>query len=688
MKPPFLALALLTILFLGLANSHATDGTWGGDSGAWNITTNWYNSTVANGSGAIANLNNDIGANTTITIDGTDDFTATVGTLNWNDPNGSHWRTIVGTNGGQLIFDNGGSAAHWNIGANNKSNWDSGLNISTVLNDDLIIDNQSNADIWMGYLQAGSAGLKTISNESTGTGIVRIGYNTLESGAVGSISDGAGILRIRQNSATSTLLLAANPSVDSSTYTGGLLWDKGNVIIYGRNAMGGADGVVEINAEDGILKKLSGAAAGLANKSIILNADITIDATDTGNPSKAWISFASDSVMTLTGDRELTILTNDGIDDSQSHIAIGGITDKDSEGVSQGYNFIKSGSGALKFQELLDITGNVIVNEGLLRSWGANAHLNADSSLIINGGGISISDWETLNTFTLNNGFTSGNGSFFAKEYLVSEGVIDTALGNRTGFTATLTKSGNETVTINKTAQYTGATTVEAGTLIVNGAFHNSSAVTVDAGGEFRYNSSTTRTGDITLNGTSEKRAILSGSGDLNIALALDNIGDTLSPGNSPGTQAFLTGQEWASFTYQWETNDFSGTTAGTDYDQISIDGMLTLTGGENAYALDLISLTADNDPGFVDNFSETDRSWTILTTTGGITGFNAANWTILTSQFTSDPGWEGFWSLGVSGNDLILSYSVIPEPHPLLLGLAALGLIACYRRFQKSKSA
>jgi hypothetical protein len=74
-----------------------------------------------------------------------------------------------------------------------------------------------------------------------------------------------------------------------------------------------------------------------------------------------------------------------------------------------------------------------------------------------------------------------------------------------------------------------------------------------------------------------------------------------------------------------------------------------------------------------VPNFSEANRSWTILTTTTGITGFNASNWTIGTGNFTSTPVWAGAWALSQSGNDLLLSYTAVPEPATWIL-LAATG--------------
>ena len=244
-----------------------------------------------------------------------------------------------------------------------------------------------------------------------------------------------------------------------------------------------------------------------------------------------------------------------------------------------------------------------------------------------------------------------------------------------------LQKSGNGTLTLSNTNLYTGATAVNAGTLIISGSISDSSALTVAAGAQLRYNSASARTGALTLSGNgSASRAVLGGTGSINTAITLNNLGDTLSPGNSPGQQAYGVNQTWNSLTYLWEVNNFTGTTAGTDFDQINITGNLTLSGGLNAYQLDITSLTGLNANGNVGNFSEVNRSWTILTTTTGIVGFNAANWTLLTTNFTSSPAYLGTFSLAQANNNLVLSYAV---PEPTTWGLLALSLttVVVFRR-------
>jgi autotransporter-associated beta strand protein len=255
------------------------------------------------------------------------------------------------------------------------------------------------------------------------------------------------------------------------------------------------------------------------------------------------------------------------------------------------------------------------------------------------------------------------------------------ALGSQLAGPNSVIKTGANTATLTNINLYTGATTVSAGTLAVAaaGSINTSSGVTVTAGAKFLHNSSTALTVPPTLSGAGvSNRAVLGGSGPINTSVTLDNPGDTLAPGNSPGVQAFTPAQTWSSFSYDWEINNFTGTTPGTDFDQLAIGATLDLTGSLGAYHLNMLSLTAGNVAGEVQNFSEIDRSWTVLTTAAGITGFDAANWTIHVDGFTN-PATGGF-ALGQSGNNLVLSYTPVPEPSVAAL-LGTCGALALLRR-------
>lgn len=287
-----------------------------------------------------------------------------------------------------------------------------------------------------------------------------------------------------------------------------------------------------------------------------------------------------------------------------------------------------------------------------------------------------------LSTSITNNGMRSGSRIGFDTSNAAG-GVFEysTAIGNSTGTGSGaigLLKTGSNSLRLTGANTYTGATTISAGRLIVGptGSVNTTSGISVSAGAGFDYNASTALSVAPSLLGSgSGNRATLGGVGAINAALTLDNLGDTLSPGNSPGIMPFGTSQTWNSFTYLWETNNFVGTTAGTDFDQIAITGSLNLTGSAGAYLLDITSLTAGNVAGDVSGFAEVSRSWTILTTTGGISGFDANNWTLSTANFTSNPAATGSWELKQQGNNVVLDY-VIAVPEPTGIALAGCGVL------------
>lgn len=249
--------------------------------------------------------------------------------------------------------------------------------------------------------------------------------------------------------------------------------------------------------------------------------------------------------------------------------------------------------------------------------------------------------------------------------------------------TVGLRKTGSGKWVLTGTHSYTGTTTVEAGTLVVGSAGAlNSSTVAVVTGGRFVHNSSVARTGGIDLQGSAGGRAILSGGGLFDVALALNHIGDTLSPGEDIGTMTFAVDQSWASFTYEFDLANFTGLVGGSDFDRILIQGSLDLTGGSGDYVLDLRSLTALFETGPVENFTEGGGSWTILSAESGINGFVAGNWTILTDRFDAGETPIGHWWLSQSGGDLLLNYGAIPEPSTYIMMMGSVGALwMAYRR-------
>lgn len=227
-----------------------------------------------------------------------------------------------------------------------------------------------------------------------------------------------------------------------------------------------------------------------------------------------------------------------------------------------------------------------------------------------------------------------------------------------------VTKSGGGTLTLSGINTYSGATTISAGTLKLSGSVANS-AFTV-AGGT------------------------LAGAGTLG-ALIIDD-GGTLAPGNSPGTLHAGATTFASGGSYLWEINNVNGT-AGADpgWDLLSITGGLTISAtNADPFTIDLTSLTSGNVAGLATGFStNASYSFTLVSTTTGISGFSTDKFYLDTSGFANT--FDGTWALALanSGNDLALTYtsaSAVPEPstYALLAGFAALGLVTWRRRVVK----
>ena len=267
----------------------------------------------------------------------------------------------------------------------------------------------------------------------------------------------------------------------------------------------------------------------------------------------------------------------------------------------------------------------------------ANLSIVFDSTLDIGGNGAGNVDIDSTGSTT------------------VTGDVLSTGAGVRS-----LTKKGSGSLTLNGDSTYTGNTAVTDGKLVINGNISTSPLTTVSG------------TGTISGNGTTSALTIASGG--------------TLSPGNSPGTLS--TGNEiWQDGgNYNWQVLDATGA-AGSGYDTIAVTGTLdlnSLTAG--AFGINLWSLSSIGPDvnGDALNFNNAlTQSWTILTTTGGITGFDAADFAIATGINNNTGGFSnihpGEFSLGQSGDfkNLILTYTAVPEPTVAVLGgISLLGLL------------
>jgi autotransporter-associated beta strand protein len=244
-------------------------------------------------------------------------------------------------------------------------------------------------------------------------------------------------------------------------------------------------------------------------------------------------------------------------------------------------------------------------------------------------------------------------GTDWASRFKNSTGTIrlDTA-GNNVNLAGTidssntngLVKSGAGTLTLGGANAYGGATTVSAGSLIVNGNQSGATGVLAVAA-----------------------NATLGGSGTIGGATTINGI---LAPGNSAGLLTFNSSVALSnSATTVMEINGVGA--RGTDFDAIDVAGLLTYNGtltlslgttfGNGSYSFDLFDFgstagsfdTVDLAGNYSGSLSNSAGVWGLTSVTGSLTN----TWT-----FTESSG--------------VLAVEVVPEPSTYaLLALAAAGL-------------
>jgi hypothetical protein len=272
---------------------------------------------------------------------------------------------------------------------------------------------------------------------------------------------------------------------------------------------------------------------------------------------------------------------------------------------------------------------------------------NAAATAVLTGGVVS-----GITTTNAGTGYTTAPTIAFSAGTITTAGTNPTGTGNATNFTVngitvTNTGSGYTNVPTVTFSSGTGTTATANLSTVILGA-----ATTIGGSGDITINTSITGdfaltkagSGILTLNGASSNPSTttvttgtLRGAGTFAGSLAIN--GGTHAPGNSPGLMT--TGASYtlaAPATLQIEIN---GTTPGTQHDQVSVAGTVTLAGN-----LDLIAAPS----------LATGSTFTLINNTGAspISGTFAGK--PQNTEFYEDAQWWRLSYTGGTGNDVVLT--------------------------------
>ena len=582
--------------------------------------------------------------------------------------------------------------------------------------------------------------------------------NTMLSGNISNYNGagGAGCTLAISNTGTTTIS-------GSNSFSGGFIVNNGAFLNLNNDNAAGTGGIA---VKGGTI--VAGDAAHMLNNAVSMQGSFAIGGTNNLTFAGVWTFTGGNRTLTINNAGLTTVSGNVYLNDSATigrqqtiagtgNVLISGNI-ADYSGGNVAVPLIITNTGKTTFSGTNTYTGPTTVNagtaqftkrvslyNGVTSNWKATSIIVGNgATLALNVGGTTQGEFTAADVEALlamsssaTTGFKAGSTLGLDTtnaddgEFVYSSGIANPSY---TGSGLGISKLGSNRLTLSGSNTYTGATTVNAGELRVDGSIASASAVTVKAGatlsgsgviggtvgvtsgtvngtglsmGSTTFNGTsflagttlisnlTIATGTTTLTGTTavsgslavsngsvftnsgtvtgnvSVSGVMNGTGTVDGALQI-KAGGELAPGNSPGTQT-VTGN----FTVDSGARVSMQLDSLASYDQIVVGGVITLDG---TLDLSLGAMAGGQLYTLILNSgtSAIQGAFANIEVSGSAVTLGAGN------TFTVDGLTYDLSYTGGDGNDLTLSVLSVPEPSTWVMIVGGVGMLAVGQRMRR----
>jgi autotransporter-associated beta strand protein len=605
--------------------AHAASDTWtGATDGTWATTSNWNPSVAVPGTGDTATFNA-ASSNTTINLGSG----VTLGTLLFDTSSAAAYTIGSGAVGSQTLTLGtlaGGVQMNSTVAANQLINANLALSTTGTYTVGLTNNSTTNTLTVAGGISASTSGAKVLT--VTGSGNTTIsGAITSGTGTVGLSKSGSGTLTL-SNAGTSTI--ASNFQM--------------------------AGGLVQITAGTINVTENSGNNTGLRTGANLTVSGGTLNLSGASSWFPIGDTNGQTSTLTVSGGT-VNVTNNFGTEVGRNGNGVLTITSGTFKNADTGNIGLAMGDNSATAIGTINLNGGTLIANKIVKGTGGT--ISTGNKFYFNGGTLSTTGANTttffaattnIDTEVRNGGGTIDTAGFSAT---IADNIVHSTVGGDNATDGGITKIGTGTLTLSGANTYNGATTISAGKLSVTGS--------ITAAGS---------TGGVALSGGTTTS--LEGTGTLSGLVTVTNA-SRIAPGvNTSGTNT--------NFGVAGTLNLTGGltlTSANLDFDLAA-----TAAGTSDKLALNTGALTF----GTI-NFTfnglggtlETGTAYTLITTTGSATGFNANN---ISTTFSGALAGNYSAAYSLSGSNLQVTFTAVPEPREFAIAITfLLGALIFARR-------